>query len=166
MLSQFSRRDFLGQSAAAVGALATSSLVIRAADNPRKLKSGGDQVTLGRSGVKTSLIGMGTGSVGVNHSSNQVRLGNEKFCKLVQYAFHEKGITYFDTADQYGSHIYLRDALKGIPRDKLFIQTKTRATTAEIARADVERLRQELCMYYIDTLLLHSTTTPTCPTHF
>src|SRR5437868_8270206 len=135
MSSQLSRRDFLGQSAAAVGALAASNLVVRAADNPRKLKSGADQVTLGRSGVKTSLIGMGTGSNGVNHSSNQVRLGNEKFCKLVRYAYYEKGITYFDTADQYGSHIYLRDALQGIPREKLFIQTKTRATTAEMAKA-------------------------------
>src|SRR6266478_2237214 len=166
MSSQLSRRDFLGQSAAAVGALAASNLVVRAADNPRKLKSGADQVTLGRSGVKTSLIGMGTGSVGVNHSSNQVRLGNEKFCKLVRYAYFEKGITYFDTADQYGSHIYLRDALQGIPREKLFIQTKTRATTAEMAKADVERLRQELGMDYVDTLLMHCMTTSTWPTDF
>src|SRR5207245_10086426 len=143
MSSQLSRRDFLGQSAAAVGALGATNLAARATDNPRKLKSGADQVTLGRSGVKTSLIGMGTGSVGVNHSSNQVRLGNEKFCKLVRYAYFEKGITYFDTADQYGSHIYLRDALKGIPRQNLFIHTKTRAPTAEAAQAHLERLRQD-----------------------
>jgi predicted aldo/keto reductase-like oxidoreductase len=165
MLSQLSRRDFLGQSAAAVGVLAATNLVARAADNPRKLKSGADQVTLGRSGVKTSLIGMGTGSVGVNHSSNQVRLGNEKFCKLVRYAY-DKGITYFDTADQYGSHIYLRDALHGIPREKLFIQTKTRATTADMAKADVERLRQELGMDYVDTLLMHCMQTSSWPTDF
>jgi predicted aldo/keto reductase-like oxidoreductase len=166
MSSQLSRRDFLGQSAAAMSAIAAANLAIRAADNPRKLKSGADQVTLGRSGVKTSLIGMGTGSVGVNHSSNQVRLGNEKFCKLVRYAYFEKGITYFDTADQYGSHIYLRDALQGIPRDKLFIQTKTRATTAEMAKADVERLRQELGMDYVDTLLMHCMQTANWPTEF
>jgi predicted aldo/keto reductase-like oxidoreductase len=161
-----SRRDFLGQSALAVSAVAATNLGVRAADNTRKLKSGADQVTLGRTGVKTSLIGMGTGSVGVNHSSNQVRLGNEKFCKLVRYAFYEKGITYFDTADQYGSHIYLRDALQGIPREKLFIQTKTRATTAEMAKADIERLRQELGMDYVDTLLMHCMTTSTWPTDF
>ncbi len=164
-MSQISRRDFLGQSAAAVGALAASNLLARAADNPRNLKSGADQVTLGRTGIKTSLIGMGTGSVGVNHSSNQVRLGNEKFCKLVRYAY-DKGITYFDTADQYGSHIYLRDALQGLPREKLFIQTKTRATTAEMAKADVERLRQELGMDYVDTLLMHCMTKGSWPTDF
>src|SRR5216683_5092244 len=166
MSSQLSRREFLGRSAVAVGALAAANLTVRATDNPRKLNSGADQVTLGRSGVKTSLIGMGTGSVGVNHSSNQVRLGNEKFCKLVQYAFHEKGITYFDTADQYGSHIYLRDALKGIPRQNLFIQTKTRATTAEMAKADVERFREELGVDYLDTLLMHCMTKGSWPTDF
>jgi aryl-alcohol dehydrogenase-like predicted oxidoreductase len=159
------RRDFLGQSALAVGALATTSLLTKAADATRHLKSGADQVTLGRTGIKTSLIGMGTGSVGVNHSSNQVRLGHEKFCKLVRYAY-DKGITYFDTADQYGSHIYLRDALKGLPREKLFIQTKTRATTAEMAKADVERLRQELGMDYVDTLLMHCMTKGSWPTDF
>jgi predicted aldo/keto reductase-like oxidoreductase len=165
MMNHPSRREFLGQSAAAVGALAAANLLAKAADQPRQLKNAADQVTLGRTGIKTSLLGMGTGSVGVNHSSNQVRLGNEKFCKLVRYAF-DKGITYFDTADQYGSHIYLRDALQGLPREKLFIQTKTRATTAEMAKADIERLRQELGMDYVDTLLMHCMTKGTWPTDF
>src|SRR5713101_1399448 len=166
MMNHPSRREFLGQSAAAVGALAAANLLAKAADQPCQLKNAAGQVTLGRTGIKTSLLGMGTGSVGVNHSSNQVRLGNEKFCKLIRYAYFEKGITYFDTADQYGSHIYLRDALQGIPRDKLFIQTKTRATTAEMAKADVERLRQELGTPYLDTLLMHCMQTSTWPTDF
>src|SRR5437867_9135579 len=89
------RRDFLGQSAVAVGALAAGGW-LAAAEPARKLKSGADQVTLGRTGIKTSLIGMGTGSVGVKHSSNQIRLGQEKFMKLVRHAL-DKGITYFDT---------------------------------------------------------------------
>src|SRR5436190_9452406 len=125
-MNQPSRRDFLGQSAVAVGALAASNQLALAADAaPRKLKSVTDQVVLGRTGIKTSLVGLGTGSVGVKHSSNQVKLGEEGFKKLVRYAY-DRGITYFDTADQYGSHIYLREALKGLPREKLFIQTKTR----------------------------------------
>ena len=115
--------------------------------------------------MQTSLIGIGTGSVGVKHSSNQVKLGEEKFKRLVRYAF-DHGITYFDTADQYGSHIYLREALKGLPRDRLFIQTKTRATTAEMARADIERFRQELGTDYLDTLLMHCMTKGSWPTDF
>jgi predicted aldo/keto reductase-like oxidoreductase len=148
-----SRRDFLGQSAAAVSAIALANN-LPAADAPRKLKSAGDQVTLGRTGVKTSLLGLGTGSVGVKRSSNQVRLGQEKFNKLVRHAY-DRGITYFDTADQYGSHIFLREAIKGLPREKLFIQTKTRATSAEVAKADIERFREELGVDYIDSLLMH-----------
>jgi len=141
-MSDLSRRGFLGQSAAVVGALAANG-ALAAAEGKRKLTSAADQVVLGRTGLKLSLLGMGTGSTGVGHSSNQVKLGEEKFKRLVRYAV-DRGITYFDTADQYGSHIYLRSALKGIPREKLCLQTKTRATTAEMARADIERFRQEL----------------------
>ncbi len=131
----------------------------------RRLKSAADQVVLGRTGIKTSLLGLGTGSVGIRHSSNQVRLGNARFVKLVRYAY-DRGITYFDTADQYGSHIYLRDALKGLPRDRLYLQTKTRATTAEMARADIERFRQELGTDYVDTLLMHCMVKGSWPVDF
>ena len=114
-MSDLSRRGFLGQSAAAVGVLATASALPAADENKRKLTSAADKVTLGRTGLKLSLLGMGTGSTGVKHSSNQVKLGEEKFRRLVRYAY-ERGITYFDTADQYGSHLYLRTALQGVPR--------------------------------------------------
>jgi aryl-alcohol dehydrogenase-like predicted oxidoreductase len=164
-MSQLSRRDFLGQSAVAMGALSAGALSTSAAPAVRMLKSPTDQVVLGRSGLKTSLIGMGTGSHGVQHSSNQVKLGHDKFVKLVHHAY-DQGITYFDTADQYGSHIYLRDAFKGLPRDRLFIQSKTRATTAEMAKADVERLREELGVDYLDTLLMHCMTKESWPTDF
>jgi predicted aldo/keto reductase-like oxidoreductase len=162
-MSRLSRRDFLGQSAVAVGAVAAAGLRAPAADAPRKLKSGTDQVVLGRTGIRTSLIGMGTGSTGVGHSSNQVKLGEEKFCNLVRFAY-DRGITYFDTADQYGSHIYLRQALRGLPREKLFLQTKTRATTPEMVKADLDRFRQELGTEYLDTLLMHCMTKGSWPT--
>jgi predicted aldo/keto reductase-like oxidoreductase len=163
-MSQISRRDFLVRSTATMGALAASAN-LRAAPVVRKLTSGADQVALGQTGIRSSLIGMGTGSVGVQHSSNQVKLGQEKFNRLVRHAY-DSGITYFDTADQYGSHIFLRDALRGIPREKLFIQTKTRATTADVARADLDRFRQELGTDYVDSLLMHCMTKASWPTDF
>ena len=153
-MSEPTRRDFLTHSAAAVGVLAAGSNIWGVADQPRKLTSGADRVPLGKTGIITSLLGMGTGSTGVRHSSNQVKLGEVKFKKLVRYAF-DQGITYFDTADQYGSNLYLRQALRGLPREKLFIQTKTHATTPEMARADIERFREELGVDYLDTLLMH-----------
>ncbi len=153
-MSEPSRRDFLTQSAAAVGVLTAGSKILPAADRPQRLSSGADRVPLGKTGIITSLLGMGTGSTGVRHSSNQVKLGEARFKKLVRYAY-DKGITYFDTADQYGSHLYLREALRGLPRERLFIQTKTHATTPEMARADIERFREELGVDYLDTLLMH-----------
>jgi len=153
-MSDLSRRDFLTHSAAAVGVVAAGNKILQAADDPRRLTSGADRVPLGKTGITTSLLGMGTGSTGVKHSSNQVKLGEARFKKLVRYAY-DKGITYFDTADQYGSHLYLREALRGLPRDRVFIQTKTHATTPEMARADIERFREELGVDYLDTLLMH-----------
>lgn len=162
-MATLSRRDFLGQSAAVVGALAAADVL--AAPLPQRPKSAADRVTLGRTGIETSLLGLGTGSVGVKRSSNQVKLGEAGFTKLVRHAF-DKGITYIDAADQYGSHIYLRTALRGLPREKLFLQTKTRATTADQVRADIERFRQELGTDYLDTLLMHCMTTANWPTDF
>jgi predicted aldo/keto reductase-like oxidoreductase len=161
-MSEPSRRDFLSQSAAAVGVLAAGNRILNAADTPPNLTSGADRVPLGKTGIVTSLLGMGTGSTGVKHSSNQVKLGEAKFKKLVRYAY-DKGITYFDTADQYGSHLYLREALRGLPRDRLFIQTKTHATTPEMARADIERFREELGVDCLDTLLMHCMTKGSWP---
>ncbi len=164
-MSDLSRRDFLGQSAAAVGVAAAAGVLANAAPAPRKLKSAADQVVLGKTGIKTSLLGMGTGSTGVGHSSNQVKLGQVKFTKLVRHAI-DRGLTYFDTADQYGSHIFLRDAIKGVPREKLFIQTKTRATTVDVLKADLDRFRQELGTDYLDTLLMHCMVKGSWPTDF
>jgi predicted aldo/keto reductase-like oxidoreductase len=161
-----SRRQFLGQSAAALGAAAVmASAAPRATAAARRLTSPGDLVTLGKSGVKTSLLGIGTGSHGVQRSSNQVKLGQDKFTKLLGHAF-DRGITYVDTADQYGSHIFVREAIKAtkVPREKLFIQTKTRALNAEVAKADLERFREELGTDTIDSLLMHCMTRQSWPT--
>lgn len=158
-----SRRTFLAQSTCVVGGVAAAGSFAAAAV-PR-LRSGADQVTLGRTGIKSSLVGLGTGSVGVQHSSNQVKLGQDRFEKLVRHAY-DHGITYFDTADQYGSHIFLRDAIRRLPREKLFLQSKTRAATADVARADLDRFRQELGVDYIDSLLMHCMTKSSWPVDF
>src|SRR6516164_11724081 len=163
-MEPLSRRAFLGQSAIALGAAAVASAGRAPAADTRPT-SAGSQVTLGRSGVRTSLLGIGTGSVGVKRSSNQVKLGQEGFTKLLGHAF-DRGIRYIDTADQYGSHIFVREAIKAakMPREKLFIQTKTRALNAEVAKADLERFREELGTDYIDSLLMHCMMKQSWPT--
>ena len=150
------RRDFLAQAGAATAALAAASGAAKAA--PAKTpKSPTELVTLGKTGIEVSLVGMGSGSNGTGQASNQTKLGVKEFTRLVRHAL-DRGVTLFDVADQYGSHTYLREALKGVPRDKYVIQTKTHATKLADARSHLERYRMELGVDYIDIVLLHCMT--------
>ncbi len=156
------RREFLKYSAAAAGAtmLPLSSLLATEA----KKKYANDIVTLGNTGIKASRLAMGTGTHGVNRRSNQTRkLGIQGVADLL-YAAYEQGINFWDSADQYGTHPHLKEALKRVPRDKVVILTKTHATTAQEMRADIDRFRQELGTDYLDIVLLHFMTDPNWPT--
>lgn len=113
-----------------------------------------ERVTLGRSGVIVSLIGMGTGTLTSAQASSQTRQGIKRFTEVVRHAL-DRGICFFDVADLYGSHAYLREALKGVPRERYVIQTKTRAARFADARSNVERYRMELGVEMIDIILLH-----------
>jgi len=161
-MSEISRRDFLAQAGAASGAAALAAGRSAAAEPARTIKSGTDLVTLGKTGIQTSVVGMGTGSNGVRRSSRQLRLGQAAFTRLIRHGI-DRGLRYVDAADQYGTHIFVREALKGVPREKLFIQTKTRALNAEVAKVDLERFRQELGTDYIDSLLMHAMGSETWP---
>ena len=157
MTPPLNRRDFMAQAtaAAATAAVAAGSASSASAAPGRVLPKGpGDKVTLGKTGVQVSLVGMGTGSVGSGQASNQTRLGIKGFQKVVRHAL-DQGVCFFDVADQYGSHVYLREALKGVPRENYVIQTKTHATNFADARSHLERYRLELGVEYIDILLLH-----------
>ncbi|WP_165234678.1 aldo/keto reductase [Aquisphaera insulae] len=160
MTPPLNRRDFLAQTAAgaAMAAAAGSSGAMAAGLARNALpESATQKVTLGKTGIQVSLVGMGTGSIGSNQASNQTRLGVEGFAKVVRHCI-DKGITFFDVADQYGSHTYLREALKGVPRDRYVIQTKTHATNVADAKSHLERYRMELGVEYIDIVLLHCMT--------
>lgn len=155
-MTGMNRRQFV-KAAAMAGAAAIGGPV--AADEKRRGMKVTDQITLGKTGIRSSLIGIGTGSVGWNHQSNQTRLGQERFTELIRHAY-DSGITFFDCADQYGSHIYVKEAIKGLPRDKFVIQSKIIHRTAAEARADIDRFRKELGVDYLDTVLMHVVTEP------
>jgi aryl-alcohol dehydrogenase-like predicted oxidoreductase len=93
----------------------------------------------------------------------QRSLGREGFNTLIRYAY-DNGITYFDTADSYGTHTWVRDAIKGIPREKLFIQSKMMQMgfkpNPEKPLEAIDRFRRELGMDYIDSLLIHCQISP------
>ena len=157
------RRDFLAKSAQAVGATflsraATANAAWLSADPlPVKFKAS-DEIVLGHTGIRTSRLAMGTGSIGWHGASNQTRMGMDSFVKLALNGYHENGIRFFDSADGYGSHPYIAQTLKQLPREKVTILTKTDNRTAAGARADVERFRKELGVDMIDIILVHVVT--------
>ncbi|MDR3623437.1 MAG: aldo/keto reductase [Paludisphaera borealis] len=160
MTPPLNRRDFLAQATAASAVLTASgsAFAAGAVRAKRELPAGPTaKVALGKSGVQVSLVGMGTGSVGSGQSSKQTKLGVKGFTKVVRHAL-DHGVNFFDVADQYGSHVYLREALKGVPRDQYVIQTKTHATDAITTRDHLDRYRMELGVDYIDIVLLHCMT--------
>jgi 1-deoxyxylulose-5-phosphate synthase len=116
-----------------------------------------DKVTLGQTGIRTSRLAMGTGTVGYNHHSNQTALGMDGLPKLLLNGY-DQGLRFFDAADSYGSHPYVAKALKQLPRDKVTVLTKTWARDPATARADIDRFRKELGTDYIDVLLMHCLT--------
>jgi len=158
-MTRISRRSFLAGTTAA-GAALLSGRYSFARESASKITSGTDLVTLGGTDIKTSVLGLGTGTRG---GREQRDLGQDGFTKMVRYAY-DRGVRYIDTADMYKTHTFVRDAVKGLPREEFFIQTKTRAKNAEAAKADIERFRKELDTDYLDTLLMHCMTTGSWPT--
>jgi aryl-alcohol dehydrogenase-like predicted oxidoreductase len=175
-MSKVSRRDFIG---ATIGATAIAgaglmlgkqpraeeSIVVGSASVDRSITKPTDSVRLGKSGLTVSLVGIGTGSMGWGHSSNQTRLGQETFTRLTRHAL-DSGITFFDLADQYGSNPYFRSAMKGVPRDRYVIQTKTNSRDPQRARADIDRFLKELDTDHIDSLIIHCVTEGDWTTRF
>jgi len=155
------RRDFLRHTAYGTGAAWLTSRFAAAQppplpDLPRKF-SASDTVTLGRTGIQTSRLAMGTGTVGSGHHSHQTSLGIKGLSDLLLNGY-DHGLRFFDSADSYGSHSHVAEALKHVPRDKVTVLTKTWARDPASARADLDRFRKELGTDYIDVCLMHCLT--------
>src|SRR6266576_144342 len=155
------RREFMLGSARAAGAvwLGAKGLAQRMSalpPLPQKFTAA-DSVTLGQTGIKTSRLAMGTGTVGSGHHSHQTALGIQGLSDLLRNGY-DHGLRFFDAADSYGSHPHVAEALKHVPRDTVTILTKTWARDPATARADLDRFRRELGTDYIDVCLMHCLT--------
>jgi 1-deoxyxylulose-5-phosphate synthase len=116
-----------------------------------------DTVVLGKTGIRTSRLAMGTGTIGYGHHSHQTALGLKGLCDLLLNGY-DHGLRFFDSADAYGSHPHVAEALKHVPRDQVTVLTKTFSRDAASARADLDRFRRELGTDYIDICLIHCVT--------
>jgi aryl-alcohol dehydrogenase-like predicted oxidoreductase len=163
------RRDFIRRTACGMGAawLGSRAAVGHAKSLsalPRKF-SAADTVTIGKTGIQTSMLAMGTGTVGSGHHSHQTALGVKGLSDLLLNGY-DHGLRFFDAADSYGSHPHVAEALKHVPRDKVTVLTKTWARDPATARADLDRFRKELGTDYLDICLMHCVTEADWTTQF
>ena len=152
------RRKFIAGAAAGLGAAyvgANGMEKALAIPTPTGKAEANDTVVLGKTGIRTSRLAMGTGTIGGGGSSNQTRTG--QLTRLLRTGY-DRGLIFFDTADSYGSHPEVAEAVSQLPRDKVVIMTKCDNRDAKGAKADIDRYRRELKTDYIDILLMHCMT--------
>jgi aryl-alcohol dehydrogenase-like predicted oxidoreductase len=151
---KLNRRDFVKTSLAGVTTLYVSPGQSAEID-PFQL------VPLGKTGLKTSLIGMGTGVKASNRQSNLTRMGLEAAKSLVRHCY-DVGVRFFDCADTYGTHSYVAAGLAGLAREKYTLSSKIWLHRGGIPEPErpamevvVDRFRKELNTDYIDLVQLH-----------
>lgn len=145
--SHLHRRRFLQRSAALAGAALAPAGFAQLAPPKR---SATDVVPLGKTGLTISRLGMGTGS---NSGRIQHDLGQEGFNNLIRYAF-DRGVRYFDCAQSYRTFEWIAGAIKGLPREKLFLQSKIPGKPEDVLAA-IDKHRKVFNTDYIDSMLVH-----------
>src|SRR5437763_6039533 len=117
-----------------------------------------EYTTLGRTGLKVSVAGLGCGGF------SRLGLGagkSEDHAAQIIHAAIDLGVNLFDTAAAYGTEAIFGRALRGVPRDKVVICTKAPFavsnpnSTAASAVARLDRSLAELGTAYIDVYQLH-----------
>ena len=158
-MKKFNRREFVSALTLGTGYLMFSNPITGCTNitssDPFQI------VKLGKSGLETTLLGMGCGVHGSMRTSFLTRQEKSKSVALVRYAY-DTGVRYFDGADLYGTHGIIAEALKDIPREKIMLSSKiwTREggipdTERPDADVVVDRFRKELKTDYIDLMQLH-----------
>jgi aryl-alcohol dehydrogenase-like predicted oxidoreductase len=119
------------------------------------------KVRLGKSGIETTLLGIGTGVHAGNRSAFLTRQDKQKSLALLQHAW-DKGIRFFDCADTYGTHGLMAEALKKMNREEVTLTSKIWVRGGGIPEPErpdanivIDRFRKELNTDYIDLVQLH-----------
>jgi len=163
------RREFLTRSIAGMGGVLLGSGYLDAARQENTKHDPYELVTLGKTKIKVSRVGLGTGMRGGSRESNHTRMGTEKFNALAMGCY-ERGVRLFDAADLYGTHPFLSGALKNMRREDYVIASKIWFRGGGIPEPErpnpdivVERFLKELKTDYIDLVLFHCVTSDKWP---
>lgn len=106
------------------------------------------RVDFGRTGLKVSRLSIGT-------DYRDVYGDPEVGGQLLKRAF-ELGVNFWDTADNYGAHPGIREALRGLDRLQVVVATKTYGSRRVDVEESLERSMMEMGIEWVDVYLLHA----------
>ena len=119
------------------------------------------KVKLGKSGLETTLLGIGTGVHAGNRTAFLTRQDKNKSLNLLYHAY-DKGIRFFDCADSYGTHGLVAEAMKKMDRSEITLSSKIWVRGGGIPEPErpdanivVDRFRKELNTDYLDLVQIH-----------
>ncbi|MFW6170845.1 MAG: aldo/keto reductase [Planctomycetota bacterium] len=144
-----SRRNFLKRAASlsAAGLFAPGTLMSAGIPAAR---TAADQVPLGETGLKISRLGFGTGS----HSGRvQKALGQRVFNDLIRYGY-DHGLTFIDCSEGYETFEWIGEAIKKLPREELFLQSKIGGRPEDVLKV-IDHHRRVYNTDYVDSMLIH-----------
>ena len=87
-----------------------------------------DYTTLGRTGLKVSVAGLGCGGpsrLGMRDNKSQ------RECVAIVRQALDLGVNFLDTAEVYGTEEIVGKAVAAVPRDKVIISTKLKFPLAD-----------------------------------
>ena len=114
--------------------------------------------TLGRTGLRVSVAGLGTG--GFSRMGLKSGKSEDEAARLVLDAI-DLGVNFIDTAPAYGTEGVVGKALKSVPRDKIVVATKSSVQragewwTPERMVASLDNSLRLLGTDYVDVFNLH-----------
>jgi hypothetical protein len=112
-----------------------------------------EYVEYGHTGLVVSRLCLGTG-----HFKNAYP-DPEEGGRFLAGAL-EAGVTFWDTAEGYGSHPHVGAAFKQVARSGVVLQTKTSAKSYEDARDRIEAALRDVGTDYLDVMFLHGVNSP------
>ena len=117
-----------------------------------------EKVKLGRTSIKVSKLGFGTGTAHPSGCCSQALMDKKEMAELLLYAF-EHGVNFWDTAFQYGTHGHIREALRHVRRQDVVIATKLVSSHEKETNKMFSTSLKELGVDYVDVCLMHGVRT-------
>lgn len=118
-----------------------------------------DYTTLGRTGLKVGVAGLGCGGnskIGLGHGGH-VGQSNADAIALIHRSL-DLGVNFIDTARAYGTEKVVGEAIKTVPRGSVVVSSKHAAgpsVTAELLADEIDASLRDLDTDYVDVFHLH-----------